>query len=279
MWRSRISFMAAIGWAASLLIAGCSDRKCKSDEDCREGGKAPGRICYEGKCVSLEGGSGKAPVDNSRRTIDPNAVFKVPVDVKASPIKGPTHAPVTIVELSDFECPYCDKAAKTMKQIADAYPKAVRVVFMNNPLPFHKKADLAAEAAHEVFLQKGSEVFFRYHDKLFENRTSLERENLEAWAKELGVDPAKLKQALDARTHQKVVQAQEGMARSLGVSGAPAFYINGKFVNGAQEFAIFKQKVDEALEQAQKLIGSGVTVEQVYDRIIKAGKTAPVYLD
>ncbi|MDY0000858.1 MAG: thioredoxin domain-containing protein [Polyangia bacterium] len=263
--------------AGGALTLGCGEKKCKSDEDCREGGKKPNQICYEGKCVSLKGeGGGGLP--NQRRELDPDVVFKVPVDLKKSPYKGAEHAPVTVVEFSEFECPFCGRAAKTMHELVEAFPKAVRVVFMHNPLSFHKKAQLAAEASQAVFAQKGNEGFWKYHDKLFENRESLDRANLETFAQELGVDMAKFKEALDKGTYTKLVKDQQDFVTKLGAKGAPAFFINGRFVSGAQPLDVFKAKVNEALEAAQKVLAAGkVEPKALYGHLIKDGKTSPVY--
>lgn len=269
--------MVMLSGGLLALAAGCGEKKCKSDEDCREGGKQPNRICFDGKCVALkgEGGSG---LPNQRQELDPDVVFKVPVDLKASPYKGAEHAPVTVVEFSEFECPFCGRAAKTMHELVDAFPKAVRVVFMHNPLSFHKKAQLAAEASQAVFAQKGNEGFWKYHDKLFANRESLDRPKLEDWAQELGVDMTKFKEALDKGTYTKLVQDQQALVTKLGARGAPAFFINGRFVSGAQPLDVFKTKVNEALEAAQKVLSEGkIQPRDLYPHLIKNGKTAPVY--
>lgn len=263
--------------SAVLVGAGCGEKKCKTDKDCQSG-KDGSKICYEGRCVSLKGESGKAaPSPGGRRQVDPNATFKVLVDLKKNPSKGPAAAPVTVAEFSDYQCPYCGKAAKTMDALAKAFPKAVRIVFMNNPLSFHKQALLAAEAAQAVFVLKGNDSFWKYHDKLFANKRALGRENLEKWAQELGVDMPKFKAALDNRTYKKMIQDQQKMATKYGARGAPGFYINGRFVNGARKLDFFKQKVQEALDRAQKIMAKGVKPKDVYAHIMKTGKTRAVY--
>lgn len=260
-----------------LGLGGCGDKKCTSDADCKDP-KVP-QTCFQGKCVSLKGATSRNPDPEGRRNVDPNAIFKVAVDPKVNPVKGPLQAPVTIVEMSDFECPYCGKAANTMNQLVEAFPKALRVVFMHNPLSFHKQAMVAAEASQAVFAQKGHEGFFKYHDKLFENRTDLDRANLEKWAQELGVDMEKFKKDLDGHTYEKLIKDQMALAAKLGVRGAPAFYINGKFVNGALPIEQFKPKVDEALDRAQKELGKGIALDKIYEHLIKDGKTTAVYSD
>lgn len=262
---------------AALLASACGEKKCKTDEDCK-GGKSANKICYEGRCVSLKGESGQAaPAAGGRRQVDPNATFKVLVDLKKNPSKGPAAAPVTVVEFSEYQCPYCGRAAKTMDELAKAFPKAVRLVFMNNPLSFHKQAQLAAEAAQAVFMLKGNGAFWKFHDKLFANRQALGRENLEKWAQELGVDMPKFKAALDKRTYKKITQVQQRLVTKYGGRGAPAFYINGRFVSGARKLPFFKQQVQQALERAQKIMAKGVKPADVYAHIMKTAKTSAVY--
>lgn len=259
-----------------LLFAGCGKSgQCKTDEDCKS--TSASAVCYEGKCVSVKGESGRAASRSGRKEVDPNVTFKVPVDPKKHPVEGPLNAPVTIVEFSDFQCPFCGRAAGTMGQIHKKFPKAVRIVFMNNPLSFHKHAQMAAEVAYAVFKLKGNEAFWKFHDKLFANRTRLGRDNLVKWATELGVDAKKLNEALNKATYRPVTKAQQALATKLGARGAPAFFINGRFVSGAQPFAVFKKKVDEALERAQALLQKGVKPADLYKRIIAKGKTRAVY--
>jgi protein-disulfide isomerase len=276
--RNRMLVTLAILGSAALMTAACGNKKCKTDEDCRSGGKDGDKICYEGRCVSLKGESGKAgPSQGGRRVVDPNATFKVDVDLKKNPSKGPAAAPVTVAEFSDYQCPYCGRAAATMDALAKAFPKAVRIVFMNNPLSFHKQALPAAEAAQAVFMLKGNSAFWKFHDKLFANKRDLGRENLEKWAKELGVDMTKFKAALDKHTYRKMIQDQQKLAAKYGARGAPGFYVNGRFVNGARKLEFFKQKVQQELDRAQKIMAKGVKPKDLYAHIMKTAKTRAVY--
>ena len=115
------------------------------------------------------------------------------------------------------------------------YGKKVRVVWRNNPLPFHQNAMPAAELAMEAFAQGGSDKFWAMHDKLFENQQALSRADLEKYAQELGLDVAKFKAALDSNTHEAKIKAdQAARGAKLGARGTPAFFINGRFLSGAQ---------------------------------------------
>ncbi|MCA9580952.1 MAG: thioredoxin domain-containing protein [Myxococcales bacterium] len=189
-----------------------------------------------------------ADAPEARPQPDPNAVYKVPVGDE--PTKGPKDALVTIVEVSDFECPFCSRVGPTIAQIEKEYGKDVRIVWFNNPLPFHQNAPAAHQAALEAYAQGGDAKFWKMHDKLFENQKALTRENLETWAKELGLNMAKFKAALDNGTHKARVDADvEAIAKAGARIGTPSFFINGNLVQGAQPFEAFKAVIDAELKK------------------------------
>src|SRR5581483_2482422 len=106
-------------------------------------------------------------------------------DVGDAPVKGPRDAPVTLLEFSDFQCPFCGRVGPTLKQLEDEYKGKLRIAFKNRPLPFHQNAQLAAEAA----LAAGDQgKFWEMHDKLFANQQALERADLEPYAQEIGLN-------------------------------------------------------------------------------------------
>ncbi len=156
---------------------------------------------------------------------------------------GPAGAQVTIVEFSDFQCPYCGKAAATLKRVRDAYGDKVRVVFKHHPLSFHKDAPLAHQAAVEAHRQGR---FWEFHDRLFETR-AVQRTDLEGHAQALGLDMTRFTQALDSGQHATRVQRDVQQAQSLGATGTPAFFINGRFLSGAQPLEKFKEMIDAEL--------------------------------
>jgi protein-disulfide isomerase len=134
----------------------------------------------------------------------------------------------------------------TIKQVLDEHGDDVKIVWRHMPLPFHKKAPLASEAAIEVQKQKGDAAFWQYHDKLFAGQKApgLERPALEKYAEEIGgVDMAKFKKALDDRTHQARVEADSEAGKKAGISGTPGFVINGYFISGAQPYGAFKKAI------------------------------------
>jgi protein-disulfide isomerase len=208
------------------------------------------------------------------RQPDPKAVYKVPVGKSAA--KGPADALVTIVEFSEFQCPFCKRVGPTIKQITDTYGKDVRFVFKHNPLPFHKDAQLASEASLEA---RDQGKFWEYHDKLFENQQALARENLEQYAKELGLNAGKFKAALDTNKHKAETEQDQQLARSLGASGTPSFFINGRNLRGAQPFEAFKAVIDEELQKAKDMVAKGTPRGQVYAKVIESGATAPKFVE
>jgi protein-disulfide isomerase len=205
---------------------------------------------------------------------DPAAVYKVPVD--KAPQQGPSDALVTIVEFSDYQCPFSRKAQPTLAQIIQTYGKDVRHVYRNNPLAMHNHAALAAEAA---LAARDQDKFWEYHDRLFANQQALAREDLEQYATELGLDMAKFKAALDTNAHKDEIAADQQLTRSLGQTGTPAFFVNGRSVKGARPFDAFKALIDEELQKARDLVAKGTPQDQVYGKIIENGATAPKFLE
>jgi protein-disulfide isomerase len=189
----------------------------------------------------------------------------VPVSSK-DPTWGSRTAPVTIVEFSDFQCPFCSRVEPTMEQVRQTYgPDKVRIVWKNEPLPFHDKAKPAAEAAQGVFALKGSEAFWKFHGTAFKNQGSLTPENFEKWAKDAGVsDMAKYKAGLAAHTWADKVDKDHDTAKKAGVNGTPGFYINGVSLAGAQPFDKFKTVIDQELQKAQAKIAAGTPKDKIY---------------
>ncbi len=222
------------------------------------------------------GGARPQPAQPPRPQEDPRAIYRVPVD--DSPVKGPAGALVTIVESSDFECPYCKRVGPTLKQIESAYAGKVRFVFKHNPLPFHPKALPAAMAAEEARAQGGDARFWAMHDKLFDMAPALDRPDLEKAAQELRLDMAAFRRALDGNKHMARIQRDQALVRGLGAGGTPTFFINGRKVAGALPFEAFKPVIDEELQKAEALVKAGTPARDVYARIAAGGATAPQML-
>ncbi|MDD9968639.1 MAG: thioredoxin domain-containing protein [Myxococcales bacterium] len=216
----------------------------------------------------------EAKKQQARRRPDPKAVYKVPVGKSAQ--KGSDDALITIIEFSDFQCPFCSRVNPTMADIVKEYGKDVRVIFKHNPLPFHKDAMPAAQAALEA---RDQGKFWEYHDKLFENQKALKPADLEKYAKDVGMNVAKLKTALKDEKHKAEAEADQKLARSLGASGTPAFFINGRNLRGAQPLPAFKAVIDEELKKAKALVDKGTAKKDIYAAVTAKGSTTPQFIE
>ncbi len=159
--------------------------------------------------------------------------------------RGPKDAPVTIVEFSDFQCPFCKNATATIKQVLDKYPGKVRLVFRDYPLvSIHPLAPKAHEAGR-CAAEQGK--FWEYHDVLFERSPRLSLQELKQYAQDLKLDGAAFDQCLDSGKFAAEVDkdTQEGM--SLGLTGTPSFFINGRQLVGAQPLTAFQKIIDSEL--------------------------------
>jgi len=211
----------------------------------------------------------------ARPVEDARAVYRVPVD--DSPVKGPADALVTIVEASDFQCPFCKRVAPTLKQIEEAYRGKVRFVFKHNPLPFHADALPAALAAEEARAEGGDEKFWAMHDHLFES-ASLDGANLETAARAAGVDAARVKEAVASKRWESRIRRDQALVTGLGASGTPSFFINGRKVVGALPFEQFKAVIDDELAKAEALVKGGTAPAEVYPKLMATAATAPVFM-
>jgi protein-disulfide isomerase len=221
----------------------------------------------------------KAPDEpQKKQQPDPDAVYKVPLTGK-EPQHGPDDALVTVVTISEFECPFCKRVEPTLKELQDKYGNDLRIVWLNNPLPFHKNAGPAANAALEAHAQGGNDKFWKMHALLFENQKALDRGNLEKYAQQLGLNMAQFKKALDTEKFKDTIKQQQQLAQKLGASGTPAFFINGRNLRGAQPLAAFTKVVDEELAKAKKRVASGTPKARVYEETIKGGATSPQFVD
>jgi predicted DsbA family dithiol-disulfide isomerase len=161
------------------------------------------------------------------------------------PSKGPADARITIVEFSDFQCPYCQRSVATMEQVLAKYPGDVRLVYRHLPLDrIHPHARGAAEAA-ACADEQGR--FWDYHDKLFQNNRALAKEDLLRYASETGLDAQRFKACFEEHRFKDKVEADLQAARTVGISGTPAFVVNGILLSGAQPAEEFFEVIDAAL--------------------------------
>jgi protein-disulfide isomerase len=156
----------------------------------------------------------------------------VKLNTAGAPFKGPADAKVTIVEFSDFQCPYCAKAAVEAAQVVQKFPKEVKLVFKQFPLDDHSQAELAAEASLAAHAQG---KFWPMHDKMYANFRQINRERILVWAAEIGLDMTRFRADLDSHKFSTRVRAEEQEGETAGVEGTPTFYINGQKFNGVFE--------------------------------------------
>jgi protein-disulfide isomerase len=173
----------------------------------------------------------------------------LPPDVQAAMVNGgaafgPENSLVKIVEFSDFECPYCSRAASVVHQIKEKYGDKVRFVFRQFPLPMHPNAKVAAEASLAALAQG---KFWEFHDELFKNQQALARPQLEEHAKKAGLNLPEFKKALDDKKFGEQVDAEVKLGEKAQVQGTPTMFINGARVENPTDFAAIASLIDAAL--------------------------------
>ncbi|MFH0927228.1 MAG: DsbA family protein [Candidatus Micrarchaeota archaeon] len=197
--------------------------------------------------LNLNGGSAPtqvAPTPTPTQPTAPQPTKVANIVTTGRPARGDANAPVTIVEFSDFQCPFCQRAYPTISQVEQDYAGKIKLVYMQFPLnSLHPYAQKAAEAS-ECAQDQGK--FWEYYDTLFTAQT-LDVPSLKQHAADLGLDTVKFNACLDGGTKAADVAAQENLGSSLGVSGTPSFFINGKMLVGAQPYGSFKSAIDAAL--------------------------------
>jgi protein-disulfide isomerase len=199
-----------------------------------------------------------------RRGLDPDGVFVVPVG--DSPTLGPATAPVTIVAFGDFECPFCATGFVTLERLRARYGDDVRMVAKHHPLPFHSHAFLAARAslaAHE----QGK--FWQFHDALYRTEAKFDADTLRAIARRIGLDMKKFEARVKGSQLDGRIEADQSLAAALGVTGTPAYFVNGRPIEGALPELNFRIVVEEELERAAKARKAGVPAAELYDHLVR----------
>jgi predicted DsbA family dithiol-disulfide isomerase len=169
----------------------------------------------------------------------------IPIPIAGAPAKGPADARVTLVEFSDFECPYCSKAALKVEAILQAYPKDARLVYKHYPLPDHPHAKMAAEAA---LAAQAQDKFWPMHDKLFANGRRLSAETIAGIAKEIGLDMDKFQADMQSASVKQTLRKDIADGDKVDIAGTPTIFINGKRYNGALELPLVKPILDAELK-------------------------------
>jgi protein-disulfide isomerase len=173
------------------------------------------------------------------------AAMRVDVAVAGAPVRGAADAAVTIVEFSDFECPYCKQASGTIAKVMEKYAGKVKLAYRDFPLEkIHPQARSAAEAAQ---CARAGGKFWEYHDALFVQSPKLAADDLKRYAKEIGLDVDKFDACVAGGAQSAAVQKDIDEGTRLGITGTPAFFINGRFLNGSQPLDAFSKVIDDEL--------------------------------
>ncbi len=237
----RVSSIVFVLLCIPLLITGCVDKK--KIEEVAETQKEMLTVLksIEDKIGNLaKAAPAAAP---GRPTIDYNKVHNLPIG--SSAIKGDKNAPVTIVEFSDFQCPYCSRLQPTLNQVLEAYPKDVKLVFKDFPLSFHKQAKNAAKAARAAGEQG---KYWEMHDLIFEKYSTVNEAMFKEFAGKLNLDMNKFNADFSSTKYDKLIEQDINLGRAAGVSGTPSLFLNGKRMQ-RRSFEDFKTAIDEILKK------------------------------
>ena len=224
-------------------------------------GVEPGKL-YE---HAIEDGFTRVEVRGRARDLDPDAVYPVPLG--DSPSKGPTTAPVTIVAFGDFECPYCARGHEIVEGVLDHYGDQVRFVYKHSPLPFHSYAFLAARASAAAHRQ---DKFWAFHDALYDRKAKIDEKVLYDVAKEAGLNMKKFDASMNDLELDSSIEEDQRLAAALGVTGTPAYFVNGRPIAGAQPEIQFRLLIEEELRRAAAMREGGVADEKLYDALTHA---------
>jgi protein-disulfide isomerase len=225
----RLMQSEACGCGCSMKIAECRVK----DPSCSVSRKLAGAIVKD-----IGEGKDAAAVRRDVKRIgeEPPPVLEDPVKISISgdPIRGPEKARMTIVEFSDFQCPYCSKAVAEAKEILRQFPNDVRFVFKQFPLDSHSDAEFGAEASLAAQAQG---KFWEMHDLMYAGFPDLSRKRIMTYARQLSLDLKRFTAELDSHKYRSRVRAEEQEGEAAGVGGTPAFFFNGRHYNGTFDAA------------------------------------------
>lgn len=186
-------------------------------------------------------------IDSLRKGVKVEMLIKAPkVEVAEgdSPAIGPKDAPVKIIEFTDYQCPFCGRARATVNQVLSEYKGKVRYALRDFPLSFHKDSVKAHESAHCADDQG---KYWEMNKKLFENQREIKVEDLKKYAEGIKLNTKKFNECLDSGKYAEKVQKDQQYGEEIGVSGTPAFFINGRMISGARPFESFKSIIEDEL--------------------------------
>jgi protein-disulfide isomerase len=199
-----------------------------------------------------------------RRGLDPDSVAVVPIG--KSPAIGPATAPVTIVSFNDFECPFCARGHAVVSRMRQRYGDKIRVVYKSNPLPFHSHAFIAARGAMAAQAQG---KFWAFHDALYATEAQFDEEKLVSIAKSVGMDAKRFRRDIGGAEFDAAIDDDLALGAMLGVTGTPAYFVNGRPIEGALPDLHFRLIVEEELERAKAAEGRGVEKKDLYDTLMR----------
>lgn len=206
------------------------------------------------------------PQQRQRMEPDPTKVYAVPIE--GAPAKGPEHAKVTLVEAFEFACPFCERVNGTIDQLQKEYGNDLKVVYKNFVV-HPDTATIPAQAACAAHKQgKYEQMTKLIWEKGFKAGRNLGRENMDKLASEAGLDMNRFKADIEGEECKKMVQQDQAQLASVGVQGTPAFYINGRYLSGAQPIDNFKRVIDEELKKANERVAQGTKVEDYYKKFV-----------
>lgn len=208
-----------------------------------------------------------------------STIWKVPVGPD-DPVRGPVGALVTVVEFSDFECPFCKREASIMKQLLADYPEDVRLVWKDCPLPVHANAEPAAELARAARAGQGDTGFWKAHDALYDSQGELGENLFKTIAKDLGLRWERVGADIRGARYGEKIRAGVALSDRVDVPATPTVFVNGRKLVGAQPYEKLRALVDEEREKAKKSGGASASTppgasssgNKLYDSLISAGK-------
>jgi protein-disulfide isomerase len=237
--------------AVAALLAAC-------------GGEAASTVVAVPVASNVERGAVSIAPDSATAPKAPSEEDAAVPVTPADPTWGSRLALVTIVEFSDFQCPFCARATATLNELRNRYgPEDLRIVWKNLPLAFHNQARPAAIAAMGVFALGGDRAFWAFHDRAFANQSSLGPASFDTWATASGVEAGALASAADPAWAAKV-DADAALAARLKTTGTPDFYINGARLLGAQPMERFAEVIDAEMQRARERLARGTPRSSLY---------------
>jgi protein-disulfide isomerase len=234
-----------------LRSEGCNCGCTFKIAECRVKDPKCGRSRNLAAMVARELQEGKSPdsirMELKRRMNEAPPVLDeaVSIPIDGDPSKGPANAKVTLIEFSDFQCPYCAVAVSNLNTILANHPTNVRLVFKQFPLDIHSEASLAAQAALAAHAQG---KFWPMHDKMYANFRTLSQDKIADWAKELGLDMSRFNADMKSGKYKAVVEKELEQGERAGVLGTPTVFVNGKHYNGTLDPTAFEEVIQGELK-------------------------------